>query len=111
LNFTKKSSELFCTPNIINDANTVEENAFETWHKRLGHIKEKNEEKLVIRIRSCNFDKCFCKDCMFENNTGYLLKIRVKEKEKVKSVIQFRQIFANPCQKHQRISLFFTFKG
>ena len=88
----------------INDANIVEENAFETWHKCLGHIKEKNEEKLVIK-KSCNFDKCFCKDCMLENNTGYLLKMRVKEK--VKSVIQFMQMFANMSETSKDLIIFY----
>lgn len=53
----------------INNANIVEENTFKIWHKHLGHINSKClqkmiERKLVTGIKSCNFDKYFCEDCV-----------------------------------------------
>jgi len=76
----------------ISDVNIVEKNTFETWHKRLGHINYKClqkmiEEKLVSGIKSCNFDKHFCEDCVFGKQHRLSFKNTSKKKSKIGDLI------------------------
>ena len=73
---------------MINNPNVVVENAFEIWHKRLGHINNKwsrkmIEEKLVTGIKPCSYDKCFCEDCVLGKQHRLPFKNAKKEKAKL----------------------------